>query len=157
MLDDSSRVHYCDAIGQLCYDAQVVRDEQQRQLERALHLTKQVENLSLGRHVKSRCWLVRDEKRRPAGNGDCDQGALAHSPGELMWIVVDARLGIRYADPVDQLDGELAGLSPRRPSVDRKGLPDLLADGQDRVQCGHRFLKDQSDLSAAHTLHVGFR
>ena len=50
--------------GGLGDDAEIVRDEQQRQVERRLHLAQQVENLRLNRHVERRRRLVGDHERR---------------------------------------------------------------------------------------------
>ena len=45
-------------------DAEIVRDEQQRQVERRLHLAQQIEDLRLNRDVERRRRLVGDDQRR---------------------------------------------------------------------------------------------
>ena len=59
-------------------DAEVVGDEQQRQVERRLHLAQQVENLRLDRHVERRRRFVGDDERGTAGERHRDQHALPH-------------------------------------------------------------------------------
>ena len=61
LLDDPPGVHHGDAVGHLGDDAEVVRDEQQRQVELLLQLAQQVENLRLDRDVERRRRLVGDD------------------------------------------------------------------------------------------------
>ena len=79
-----------------------------------------------------------------------DHGALAHPAGELVRVFVDALAGRGDADPVQHLDGALHVRCGRLIAlVQLHRLRDLLADGVDRVQGGHRLLEDHRDLVAA--------
>ena len=69
-------------------DAEIVRDEQQRQVERRLHVAQQIEDLRLDRDVERGRRLVGDDQRRLAGQRHGDQHALAHAAGELVRVVV---------------------------------------------------------------------
>ena len=47
-------------------------------------------------------------------------------------------------------------VAPGRASVHEQRFLDLVADREDRVERGHRLLKDQRDLRAADVLHLAF-
>ena len=83
-------IHHRDAVGHLGDDAEVVRDEQQRQVEARLQLAHQVEHLRLNRDVERRRRLVGDDERRLAGERDGDHHALPHAAGQLVRVVADA-------------------------------------------------------------------
>ena len=51
-LDDLAEVHHRDAIAHVAHDREVVRDEDQRQIELALQRPQQVEDLRLDRDVE---------------------------------------------------------------------------------------------------------
>jgi hypothetical protein len=93
LLDDPAGVHDGDAIGHLGDDAEVVRDEQQREPEAVAQLAQQVEDLRLDRHVERGRRLVGDDERGPAGERDGDQRALPHAAGELVRVLARARSG----------------------------------------------------------------
>jgi hypothetical protein len=57
-LDDLAEVHDRDPVGDVPYDAQVVRDEQHRQAAVADQVRQQVQHLGLDRHVQRRDRLV---------------------------------------------------------------------------------------------------
>ena len=73
-------------------DAEVMRDEQQREVKLLLHLLQQVENLSLDRHVQRGRGLVGDEQQRLAGQGNRDEHPLTHASRQLMRIVAQPAL-----------------------------------------------------------------
>jgi hypothetical protein len=66
-----------------------------------------------------------------------------------MRVLAYAPLGRRDVHEVEQLDRALAGSRPRQAEVRPQALLDLTADGEDRVQRGHRLLEDERDLVAA--------
>ena len=111
-LDDPSRVHHGHAIGMTGDDAEVVRDEQQREMKLLLHLLQQVENLRLNRHVERGRRFVGDEQQRLAGERDGDEHALAHASRQLMRIVAQPARRIWNPHRLEQLDR--LGLRARR-------------------------------------------
>ena len=153
-LDDAAGVHDRHAVGHLGDDAEVVRDEQQREAQSFLEIAQQVEDLRLDRHVERRRGLVGDEERRPAGERQGDERALAQPARELMRILAHAPLRLGYADGREQLDRLLPRVRARRASVNAQRLLDLIPDRVDRVERGHRLLEDEADLGAAHVLHL---
>ena len=115
----------------------------------------QVEDLRLDGHVERGGRLVGDQQLGVAGEGHGDHHALAHTAGELVRVVVDALLGGRDADQLQQLDG--ARSRPARSVMFRcscSDFADLAADGQHRVERGHRVLEDHGDLVAADMAHL---
>ena len=84
--------------------------------------------------------------------------ALAHAARELVRVLVDPLLGRRDADQAQHLDRRGARASRRPdPLVEQDRLDDLVADGEDRVERGHRLLEDHRDLVAADLPHLGGR
>src|SRR5262249_14457259 len=74
-----------------------------------------------------------------------------------MRVVVDPRFRIRDPDLAQELDRARACGTLVELLVGSDRLDDLVADPVDRVQRGHRILKDHPDLVAAVVLHLGVR
>src|SRR5262249_9203612 len=83
--------------------------------------------------------------------------ALALPAGELMRIALEAHFGIRDADLPQQLDGARARWKPGQTPMQQKNLADLLLDGVQRIERGHRLLEDDGDVVAAHAANLGLR
>ena len=62
-LDDAAEVHHRDPVAEVLHDGEVVGHEHQREVEPALQVAQQVEDLRLDRHVEGRHRLVGDEER----------------------------------------------------------------------------------------------
>ncbi len=56
-----------------------------------------------------------------------------------------------------RLDGARASLAAPGPLMEPNRLADLAADRENRIQRGHRLLKDHRDLRAANRAHLRFR
>ena len=84
-----------------------------------------------------------------AGQRHRDHDALAHAAGELVRIFVDALLGRGDMDAAQQLDRALARRAPRAAAMAQDGLDDLIADGEARIERGHRLLEDHREPVAA--------
>ncbi|KTT88714.1 hypothetical protein NS44R_15085, partial [Mammaliicoccus sciuri] len=93
--------------------------------------------------------LVGDQQLRLAGQGDGDRDALAHAAGKLVRVLFQPLLGRGDADFRQQFDAAL----PRPGEVELEmflnGLDQLGADGQHRVERGHRILKHHRQRAAA--------
>ena len=61
LLDDPSGVHHRDPVGHLGDDAEVVRDQEEREAQPLLQVAQQVENLRLDRDVERGRRLVGDD------------------------------------------------------------------------------------------------
>ena len=78
---------------------------------------------------------------------------MAHAARELVRVVVDAGPGLRDAHPVQQLQHLGLGGGAAEALVQNEQLRDLLADGQHRIEAGHRLLEDHGDVVAPDLLH----
>ena len=86
LLDDGAAIHDLDPIGDLCRDAKVVRNQEDRE-PAALHLLAQeVKDLRLDGDVERRRWFVGQEDLRVTRERDRDERALAHAAAELVRI-----------------------------------------------------------------------
>ena len=112
--------------------AQIVRDEQIRQVPLALQLLQQIQDLRLDRHVERRDRLVGDDEIRVRGERARDADALLLSAGELVRIAVDEPLA--EPDGRHQLANAIALVVPRSEPERLDRLGDDLADSHARIQ-----------------------
>ncbi len=127
------------------HDGQVVRDEDVRQVELALQVFQQVDDLGLDGYVQRRNRLVADDELRPQRDRARDADALSLATGELVRVPVVV-LGVE-ADALHErlhvgLDAVL-GLDP----LDPEGRPDDRADRVPRVQRRVRILEDHLNVA----------
>ena len=123
---------------------EVVRDEDVGEVELALQVLQQVQDLRLHRDVERRDRLVADDQLRLERERARDPDPLALAAGELVRVAVDV-LG-READAGEQLAD--AALHVLLGAVDRERLADDLADALARVQRRVRVLEDDLHLLA---------
>ena len=147
-LDDPAAVHHDEVIGTLGREAEVVRDQHDRDTEVVGQLVEVVEDLLLHRHVESRGRLVGDQELGTSRETHRDQGALAHTAGELVGVLTRTTLGVRQASLLEQLDDALVSGGTGGDAVGDQGFLDLRADPPERVEVGHRVLRHQADRRA---------
>ena len=157
LLDDPALLHHADDVGELAHDAQIVGDEQHRHAEPRLQLLQQGEDLRLHGDVERGGRLIRDEEIRLVGECHGDHRALALAAGELVGIALEPQLRIGDADLAEQLDGACARGEPGQSAMQQENLADLLLDGVQRIERGHRLLEDDRDIVAAHAANLGLR
>ena len=148
-LHEHAGVHHVHALAHAGDDAEVVRDHDQRRVALGDEGLQDLEDLRLDRHVESGRRLVGDQQLRLAREGDRNHRPLPHPARELVRIVLEALLRARDPDLVEQLGRALVGLLAVHAEVHFERLADLPADGEHRVERGHRVLKDHRDLAAA--------
>ena len=135
--------------------AEVVGDQDDRRAELALQLAHQVEDLRLDRDVERGGRLVGDQQLagcRPAPWRSSRAGACRPRAGA----------GTRRARRCGSgMPHQVAASRPRarapragRAAGAAQRLGDLLADGEHRVERGHRLLEDHRDLVAADGAHL---
>ena len=125
---------------------------------RRLEVAHQVEDLRLDGDVERRGRLVGDQQLRVAGQRHGDHHPLPHAAGELVRIFAHPPRRRRDADQGQHLDRPRSSACARVEAlVQPQRLADLAADGQHRVQAGHRLLEDHADVVAAQLAHLGFR
>ena len=85
-LDDTAEVHHHHAIRQMLDDAEVVADEQIREVELLAQVHEQIENLRLDRHVERGHGFVAHQHRRLHRKRTSNADALALTAAELVRI-----------------------------------------------------------------------
>jgi hypothetical protein len=85
-LDDLTGVHDEHAIRDIANDAEVVRDEEIREVQLRLEVVQEVEQLRLDRYVERRRRLVEDDERRIGDQGSRDADALALTARQLVRV-----------------------------------------------------------------------
>ena len=148
-LDDLAGLHHRDAVGDAADDAEVVGDEQHRHALGLLHLGEQVEDLGLDGDVERGGRLVGDQDVGAVGQRHGDHHPLALAAGELVRVGAEALLGVADADLGQEVEDAGAGRGAGQALVQREALGDLLLDGVQRVEAGHRLLEDEADVVAA--------
>ena len=148
-LDDAAGIHHQHLVGDLGDDAEIMGDDQDRHAEPLLQVAQEVEDLGLDGDVERRGRLVGDQQRRLADQRHRDHHALAHAARHVVRKIVDALR--RRGDPhqVEHLDRARSRGARRHRAVGQDRLDDLLADGVDRIERGHRLLEDHRHLAAA--------
>ena len=79
LLDQAGGVHHDDAVGVARNHAEIVRDDDERNVERARQILHQLEDLRLNGHVERGGRFVRNDQLRIAGKPDRDHHTLAHT------------------------------------------------------------------------------
>src|SRR5215470_1766424 len=153
-LDQATRVHHRDLIAHLRNDTEVVGDEDQRQVVRALQVAQEIQVLGLDGHVEAGRRLVGDENPRLARDGDRADDALPHAARELMRVLAHAVLGRRDANRLQEVGRLLPRAAAGRALVDSDWLGDLGDHREQRVQRHHRVLQDHRDPLAADAPHL---
>ena len=115
----------------------------------SLQFLDQLKDLGLGSDVESRRRLVGDDQLRIEDEGHRDHGALALATGYLVGIGPQHPFRVGQPHAVERGDRPRAALRRRQIGVHLNQLVDLLADGHQRIQCGHRLLKHHRNLVAA--------
>ena len=155
LLDDLALAHDVDPVGHAAHDAEVVGDEQHGHAELALQRLQQLEDLRLDGDVERGGRLVGDQQVGLVGERHGDHDALALAAGELMR---DRRCSRRSGLSRPTLRSSSSTRRARRGVVEAvvqlHDLADLLLDGVQRVERGHRLLEDDRDLLAADLAHV---
>ena len=122
-------------------------DQDDRGMGLSLRSTEDFDDLRLDRHVERGRRLVGDEHARVVGDRHRDHRALSHSARELVRVLVDAPLGERHADELEQLDRPLAGgLFADLGVMHHDRLRDLIADREHGIERRHRVLEDHRHL-----------
>ena len=148
-LHDLAAVHHHGAVGNARHYAQIVGDVHDRHAQLVSQFAHQLQDLCLDGHVQRGGGLVGNQHLGVAGQGDGNHHALAHAPGKLVRIVLEAALGIGDAHQLQQLLGALAGSRLVHVHMLAQRLHDLVAHAEHRVQRGHGILKDEADLGTA--------
>jgi hypothetical protein len=144
--DDLAEVHDRHAVGDVAYDAQIVRDEEVGQTEAHLELAEEIQDLGLNRDVEGRDGFVANEELRPGGERTSDADALLLTARELVRIAVLERA--IEPDALEELEHAGAALVSWKRAVKLDGLAHGVADGPARIEARVGVLKDHLELLA---------
>src|SRR5260221_1695808 len=153
-LDDLAGIHDGDAVGDRGDDAEIMGDEDHRHAIGGFELGEEREDLRLDGDVERRRRLVGEQQLGAAGEGHGDHHALPHAAGELMRVVGEALPRRGDLDLIEQLERGGIGLAAAHVAMIVQRLGDLEADGEHRVERGHRLLEDHRDAVAADLAHL---
>ena len=152
-LDDLAFLHDAEPVGKLAHDAEVVGDEQHRHAHAPLQVLQQREDLRLHGDVERGRRLVGDQKVWLVGERHGDHDALALAAGKLVRIAGKPRLRLGNADLGQKIERARARSRAGDALVEQENFADLLLDGVQRIERGHRLLEDDRDIVAAHVAH----
>ena len=127
---------------------EIVRDQDERHVTLLLQVRKQVQDLLLNGHVQRCGGFVGDQQPGIAGNCHCNHHPLVHPAREQMGEGGDALFRTRNADLAEQFDAARPCRGARQAEMHPQGLADLPANGEARVEAGHRLLEDHRDVFA---------
>ena len=132
VFDDLAEIHDRDAVADVLYDGEIVRDKQIREVLFALQIHHQIDDLSLDRHVERRDRLVADDQLRVQGERPGDADALPLAAGKL--VRKAAHLQPTQPDLVEEGGDALLLVPAVGDAVDLQRLADDIAGRHARVQ-----------------------
>ena len=146
-LDHAAGVEDRDAVGDRRHDAEVVRDQDHREVVLAAEAVEQPEDPGLHGDVERRRRLVGDQQLRPAGEGDRDRDPLAHPARELVRVGAQGLAAVRDAHLLEQLERAALGGAAVEAEVEPHVLGQLPPDREHRVERRHRVLEDHREVA----------
>ena len=108
---------------------------------------KSDEHLRLHGDVQRGGRLIRDQHFRPADQRHGDGDALPHAARKLMRILPHAAFGFGDVHGLQHFDRLRGGGGAIGTAVHAQRFGQLEADGEIRIQRGHRILKDEADFA----------
>ncbi|MNZ75470.1 hypothetical protein D3C78_939480 [compost metagenome] len=155
-LDFIAAIHHDRAVSDFGHHTHVMGDEEHRHALLLLQQLDEIEDLALNGNVERRRGLVGDQQFRPRGERHGNHHPLTHAARKLMRIFVKTTGGVGNADLLQKPHRLRPRLLLRKPLVADEDFGNLTADGEDRIERGHRLLKDHRDIVAAHATHLFF-
>ena len=154
LFDHLSAIHHHDAIRDARDHAQIMGDPDDRHAQLLAQLFDQLDDLRLNGHVQRRGGFIRDQHFGIASQRNGNHHPLPHAARKLVRVVFQAPSSVGDPDQLQQLNGPRAGLRFVQTHMDAQRLHDLVAHVEHRVQGGHRVLKHEPDLAAAHMAQI---
>ena len=128
------------------HDGEVVRDEDQREIERANEVGEEVEDLRLDGDVEGGDGFVGDDDLGVEGEGAGDGDALTLSAGELVRVFLHVARG--QAHLAHELGDAGGDLGRRTYAVDEQRLGEGREDRHAWIKRGERILEDHLQVAA---------
>ena len=101
---DTAAVHNNDLITHICNDAKVMSYHDDGHTQFFLKTLHQLQDLRLNGYVKRCCRLICDQDIRLACQSHGDHNTLAHTAGQLIWILFYTLLRLVDANQSQHLD-----------------------------------------------------
>ena len=149
-------VHNGYSVRNLCDHAKVVRDIYYRQAVFFLQLLKQLYYLRLYGNVKRGSGFIANKNVGVAGYCRGYYGALAHSAGKFVRILLIAPFGFGYSNVRKYFYCSFARCAAMQVLMQLQRFLNLLADGFERVKAGHGVLKHHGNLLAPYFKPIFF-
>ena len=150
-------IHHQHPIGDIGHDAHIVGDKDHPHRHLLLQNGNELQNLRLDGDIQRRGWLIGYQHRRPTGERHGDHHPLTHAAGELVRIARKHLFRLGNTHLIEHLFRRAQRLFAPQPLVQAQGFGNLLADGKNRIQRGHRLLKNHGQIRAAHPAHLSVR
>ncbi len=149
-------LHHRHAVGKMLHHVKVVGNEQHCHTELCLQLIEQLQDLLLDGNIERRCWFISDQQLRSACQRHGDHHALALPAGKLMRIGIKTFLGLGDSDSGKQGNDARSRLISIQSLMQHQRFDKLLTHTVDRIECGHRLLKNHRDITSANSAHCVF-
>ncbi|CCZ36011.1 putative peptide transport system ATP-binding protein [Firmicutes bacterium CAG:646] len=114
----------------------------------------QFQDLRLNRNVQSCSWLIGDQKLRLTCQRHGDHDTLTHTAGKLVRILFCHCFRIRNTNVAKHLHHFLFRLFLTHLLMNSERLAQLSLDCKNRVQTGHRLLKDNRNIISTNLTHI---
>jgi hypothetical protein len=147
-LDDPAEVEDRDPVAEELRGREVVGDVQVGEVELALEIQHQLEDLCPHAHVEHGDGLVRDEEDRVEDDRARDHDPLLLPAGEVGRVLVHELLGRVEPDDRQRLRDPVTALALRPDAMDLQRVLDELRDGHRRVERRVGVLEDDLRLPA---------
>ena len=157
LLHHLARLHDIDAIGDAPHDIEIVGDEDHAHAEALAQIRHQIEDLGLDGDVERGRRFIGDQQVGIVGDRHGDHHALALAARHLVGVGLHAALGIGDSHELQQPQGLAARFIRRELAVMHDRLHQLVADGVERIERGHRLLEDHGDLPATDGVELAHR
>ena len=124
-------------------------DEQDRHAILDLQILDQSKNLGLNRDIKGGGWFICNQQLWFVRNCQSNHHPLTLASGKLMGILIQSRFWIRDLYLLKESQGLRTSFLLRHLSMCLDAFNDLIANCVERIQAGHRLLKNHGDRASS--------
>jgi hypothetical protein len=145
-LDQNALLHHHDTVRNLGNDAEIMRNNEDRHSGLPLQLLEKCQHFGLHGNIERGRRLVSDQEVWAQRKRHGDHHALTLTAGKLVRIFVERMIRVGNAHTSEKPQRLGLRLGSIR-AVRREGLPDLPADGVDRIEVAERILEDHRNVA----------
>jgi hypothetical protein len=143
-----------DLVAETRRHSHVVGDENESSARLLADRSHQVQDLRLHGDIEGRRRFVGNDQSGSARQGHRNHHPLPHASRELVRIKIEPTLRIGDAHLPKKLQGSLTGGPVAGSLVNDQGLGQLIPHGKERIQRGHRVLKNHRQPIATNSAPV---